>query len=180
MQETRVWSLGGEEPLKKGMANQSSVLAWKVPWTEEPGKLQSNGVAKSQTHEQVTHKQMNYSYTQLLQTEYFCTSPKSLVEMLSSPLPLDGIIMWCLWKVVRIRWSHEGGTLINEISALIGVTKEFASPSLFSAMRGYKEKSAVCRPEEGPHQNTPMLSFCSQTSSLPNCEKWISVRQKIL
>ena len=138
------------------------------------------GGKESDTNEQVTHKQMNYSYTQLLQTEYFCTSPKSLVETLSSPLPLDGIIMWCLWKVVRIRWSHEGGTLINEISALIGVTKEFASPSLFSAMRGYKEKSAVCRPEEGPHQNTPMLSFCSQTSSLPNCEKWISVVYKTL
>ena len=43
MQETRVQSLGGEEPLEKGMATQSSILAWRIPWTEEPGGLQSMG-----------------------------------------------------------------------------------------------------------------------------------------
>ena len=36
-QETRVQSLSGEDPLEKGMATHSSVLAWRVPWTEEPG-----------------------------------------------------------------------------------------------------------------------------------------------
>ena len=36
-----VQSLGGEDPLEKEMANQSSILAWKIPWTEEPGGLQS-------------------------------------------------------------------------------------------------------------------------------------------
>ena len=41
MQETRVQSLDGEEPLEKGMASHSSILAWKVPWTEEPSGLQS-------------------------------------------------------------------------------------------------------------------------------------------
>ena len=40
-QETRVRSLGGEDPLKEGMATHSSILAWRVPWTEEPGGLQS-------------------------------------------------------------------------------------------------------------------------------------------
>ena len=40
MQETQVRSLGQEEPLEKGMAPHSSVLAWRIPWTEEPGKLQ--------------------------------------------------------------------------------------------------------------------------------------------
>ena len=43
MQETQVQSLDGEEPLEKGMASHSSILAWKVPWTEEPGGLQSMG-----------------------------------------------------------------------------------------------------------------------------------------
>ena len=43
MQETRVQSLGWEDPLKKEMAAHSSVLAWKIPWTEEPGGLQSMG-----------------------------------------------------------------------------------------------------------------------------------------
>ena len=43
MQETWVWSLGHEGPLKKGKATQSSTLAWRIPWTEQPGRLQSIG-----------------------------------------------------------------------------------------------------------------------------------------
>ena len=40
MQETQVRSLGWEDALEKGMATHSSILAWKIPWTEEPGRLQ--------------------------------------------------------------------------------------------------------------------------------------------
>ena len=43
MQETWVWSLGWEDPLEKEMATHSSILAWRIPWTEEPGGLQSTG-----------------------------------------------------------------------------------------------------------------------------------------
>ena len=43
MQETQVQSLGWENPLEKGMATHSSILAWRIPWTEEPGGLQSMG-----------------------------------------------------------------------------------------------------------------------------------------
>ena len=43
MQETRLRCLGQEDPLEKGMATHSSVLAWRIPWTEEPGGLQSMG-----------------------------------------------------------------------------------------------------------------------------------------
>ena len=42
-QETWVWSLGLEDPLKKGVATHYSILAWRMPWTEEPGGLQSMG-----------------------------------------------------------------------------------------------------------------------------------------
>ena len=50
MQETWVRSLGQEDPLEKGMATHSSILAWRIPWTEEPGRLLGVlGVAKSQT-----------------------------------------------------------------------------------------------------------------------------------
>ena len=42
-QETQVRSLGQEDPLEKGMATHSSVLAWRIPWTEEPSGLQSMG-----------------------------------------------------------------------------------------------------------------------------------------
>ena len=43
MQETWVRSLGQEDPLEKEMATHSSILAWRIPWTEEPGGLQSTG-----------------------------------------------------------------------------------------------------------------------------------------
>ena len=43
MWETRVQSLAWEDPLEKEMATHSSTLAWKIPWTEEPGRLQSMG-----------------------------------------------------------------------------------------------------------------------------------------
>ena len=42
-QETRVPSLGQEDPLKEEMASHSSILAWRIPWTEEPGGLQPTG-----------------------------------------------------------------------------------------------------------------------------------------
>ena len=43
MQETWVQSLGWEDPLEKEMATHSSILAWRIPWAEEPGGLQSKG-----------------------------------------------------------------------------------------------------------------------------------------
>ena len=46
MQETWVQSLGWEDPLEEGMATHFSILAWRVPWTEEPGSLQSMGLQR--------------------------------------------------------------------------------------------------------------------------------------
>ena len=47
MQETRIQSLGWEEPLKEEMTTHSSILAWKIPWMEKPGGLQSMGLQKA-------------------------------------------------------------------------------------------------------------------------------------
>ena len=49
MQETRVQFLGREDPLEKEMATRSSILAWRIPWTEETGGLRSMGLQKSDT-----------------------------------------------------------------------------------------------------------------------------------
>ena len=49
MQETPVRSLGWEDPLEKEMATHSRTLVWNIPWTEEPGRLQSMGVTKNWT-----------------------------------------------------------------------------------------------------------------------------------
>ena len=54
MQETWLWSLGQEDPMEKDMATHSSILAWRIPWTEEPGGLQSMGSQRVR-HDQVTN-----------------------------------------------------------------------------------------------------------------------------
>ena len=53
MQETQVLSLGQEDPLEKGMATHSIILAWEIPWTEEPGGL-TWGCKESDTAERLT------------------------------------------------------------------------------------------------------------------------------
>ena len=53
MRETRVQSLGQEDPLEKEMATHSSPLAWRIPWTEEPGRLQSQDRKDLNTTEQL-------------------------------------------------------------------------------------------------------------------------------
>ena len=50
MWETRVLSLGWEDPLQKEMAIHSRTIAWKIPWTEEPGRLQSMGSQRAGHH----------------------------------------------------------------------------------------------------------------------------------
>ena len=65
VQETQVWSLSWEDPLEKGMATHSSILAWRIPWTENPGRLQSMGSQRighdwaTNTH---THYYTYYNY----------------------------------------------------------------------------------------------------------------------
>ena len=54
VRETWVQSLGWEDPLQKGMATHSSILAWTIPWTEEPGRLQSMGLQESDKTERLT------------------------------------------------------------------------------------------------------------------------------
>ena len=49
MQETQIQPLGQEDPLEKGMATHSSILAWRILWTEDPGGLQVHGITKSHT-----------------------------------------------------------------------------------------------------------------------------------
>ena len=56
MQETQVSSLGWEDPLERGMVTHSSILAWRIPWTEEPGQLQSMGLQRV-GHDVVTKQQ---------------------------------------------------------------------------------------------------------------------------
>ena len=60
VQETWVLSLGQEDPLEKGMAIHSNILAWEIPWTEEPDGLQSMG--SQRVRHDLTAKQQQHSY----------------------------------------------------------------------------------------------------------------------
>ena len=71
MQETQVWSLGWEDPLEKGMATPSSILAWKIQWTEEPGWLQFS----SWGHKELDMtKQQIYTYAHHLEVRRWALS----------------------------------------------------------------------------------------------------------
>ena len=54
MRETRIRSLGWEDPLEEDMATHSSILVWEIPWTEEPGRLQSMGSYRVRMTEQLS------------------------------------------------------------------------------------------------------------------------------
>ena len=76
MQETWVQFLGWEDPLEKEMATHSSVLAWRIPWTEEPVELQSMGLQESDVTEQLhRHQQVMWMRSLAL-----CLGPRKCPE----------------------------------------------------------------------------------------------------
>ena len=95
-EETRVWSLGWEDPLEKGMATHSNILAWGIPWTEEPGGPQSMGLKR------VGHNWATFT----------CTPSSSHRRR-----PLSRGILWCL-SFQTLETS--GGTLSLRAGSLPG------------------------------------------------------------
>ena len=84
MQETQFQSLGWEDPLEEELATHSSILAWRIPWTEEPGELQSEGLQRV-GHDLVTE----HAHTKLLRTFplfILFTSLDPYIFFMSSPL----------------------------------------------------------------------------------------------
>ena len=77
MQETRMQSLGWDNLLEKGMVTHPSILAWRIIWTEEPGSLQSMGVAKSQT--QLSNQHTHSAKLGIIR-DYLCKEKSSNVN----------------------------------------------------------------------------------------------------
>ena len=71
MQETQVRSLGQEDPLEKCMATHSSILAWRIPWTEEPGELQSMGSQRVR-HDRATDTFLSVPCKSHMKTHVLC------------------------------------------------------------------------------------------------------------
>ena len=101
MQETRVWSLGREDPLEKEMATHSNSLAWRIPWTEEPGGYSPWGCKQSDTTEWLNNSSNRapHSCQKALSSKGGgkMASPFSHTQITSVLLHLM-YILWNLWK----------------------------------------------------------------------------------
>ena len=94
MQETWVWSLDWEDPLEKGMATHSSILAWRIPWTEEPGRIQLIG-SQRVGHDWVTFSSSHVwmwelDYKENWAPKNWCFWTVMLEKTLESPLDWKG------------------------------------------------------------------------------------------
>ena len=96
MQETQVRSLGQEDPLEEGMATHSSILACRIPWTEEPGRLQS----PVRGGRRVRHNWAR-THAQFPRQNFLETLNRPLLSQLSSPWPLLFLSSinheFCMW-----------------------------------------------------------------------------------
>ena len=85
MSVTWVWSLGWEHPLEKGMATHSSILAWRIPWREEPGRLQSMG-SQRVMHDWATFTSLFRSTAHWKKKFFFFSSMSHLYILDDNPL----------------------------------------------------------------------------------------------
>ena len=107
MQGTRIGSLGWEDPLEKGLANHSSILAWRIPWTEEPDRLQYVG------SELVVTEQLHYYYISWIYTHtyIYITTIQSSVDGYLVYFPVLAIVnnadvnIGCRWTFSFL-WIH--------------------------------------------------------------------------
>ena len=74
MQEIQVWSLGQEDPLEKQMATYSSILAWRIPWTENPDESQFMGYKELDKTERLTHTHTHtHAHTHIAGEKILCS-----------------------------------------------------------------------------------------------------------
>ena len=92
----RVRSLSWEDPLEKEMATHSSILAWKIPWTEEPGRLQSMGSQKSRTQLSDFTYLLTYSEGRASQVALVVKNPLSSAE--DTRLKFDSWVKKIPWR----------------------------------------------------------------------------------
>ena len=155
MRETWVRSLGREDPLEKEMATHSSTLAWRIPWTEEPGGLQSAAL-QSRT------RLSDFTFTFHFQTQSISVLSTRFCKYLYPPwysfveILMSREMVWGDGALGK-HLSHESEELVNEISAHI--KRLSRAPS---ALWGYNKNSVTLK-----------RAPSSWASSLPNHKKKI-------
>ena len=107
MWETWVRALAWEDPLKKGMATHSSILAWRIPWTEEPGRLQSMG------SQRVRHKRQIFTFTfsqALLGTQKDCQKAQFRKKEIIFKIVIG---IWLLYNVMLVSAVQQSESVIH-------------------------------------------------------------------
>ena len=112
MRETQVQPLGQEDPLEKEMAIHSSAIAWKIPWTEEPGRLQSMGLQRVGHDWTTSHAYVNIWYVKYLKEclAYWNHSTGCILLLVvelseKATTPHSSTLAW------KIPWTEEPGGL---------------------------------------------------------------------
>ena len=131
MQETQVPSLGQEDPLEKGMATHSSILAWKTPWTEKPGRLQSMGCGVR--HDWVTNTHF-FSDRVLKSKDITLMTKVHLGKAMVFPADMyecertikkaerrrtDVFKLWCWRRLLKVPWTatRSNQSILKEINS---------------------------------------------------------------
>ena len=141
MQETRVQSLSQEEPLEKEMATHSSTLAWRIPWREEPGGLQSMGVTKSRTQlSDFTHS--------LTQCEYYLNSCQNMSNSSTAFWNfLESFLLEYFWSPVGWIYACPTCGLDNKMLTVLTAVEWFwiiLNVTLFVSFIFSKNKYLLC------------------------------------
>ena len=158
IQETQVWSLGQEDPLEKGMTTNSSILAWRIPWTEEPGGLQFI-VLQRVGHNWVTKHKTALSFNSLTSSKSRQTKTKHSSLQWQLQLNLEEAKIWNPNLHVRQKNIHlsseelEPNRVQTEPCGLPGRTESEAGTWRYRATRTDK-----AHPEEGRPPPRPPLS----------------------
>ena len=151
-QETWVRSLGQEDHLEKEMATHFSILAWKIPWTEEPGRLQSMGSRK------VNHD-----------SEHVCTmsSTHCILEfyLILTIAPWNSSVLISMWQVRILRHSNEG-TIQGHM--LMNVSQEYEPISAWF-QSSQSSLHPVSPTQKGSFMPDPWLIGPSGSSCLLRC-----------
>ena len=154
MWDTQVQSLGQEDPLEKGMVTHSSILAWKIPWMEEPGRLQSKGLKRvrhTTTHTQIQTAKMGKS-------PFYCVrwvlQSFSLKRLASKYLSFLGPHLACHCCCSRLSSSLAIITCSSSSSSSLFSFSFSPFPSFYSPLKIQKPFFV-----HGLHKHTPWASF---------------------
>ena len=164
VQETWVSSLGGGVPLGKEMATHSSVLAWRIPWTEEPGGLQS-----------VRSQRVGHVWT--ANTFTFNILPKHLwLCIFSSPLKkknyiLTNLFIWLRWGSVAACWAF----LLWGIFAVVHGLSSCVADSDVACRHGYSAAYRILAPHPRISPTSPALQGGFLTARSPGKSLFFSL-----